>query len=101
MGKVFYRVLGLLIAIPLRRVLGKGLEAGWRRTQGGEPPRDPRAPNAKLTDILAWAGISALGLAIGQFLASRGAAIAYRGLTGRNAPGWDPRGEQEIGPDKK
>jgi hypothetical protein len=98
MGKLIYRMLGLAFAIPISRVLRKGLETGWRRTQGGEPPRDPKAPNAKLTDILAWAGLSALSLAIGQFIASRGAALAYRGLTGRNAPGWDPRGEQEIGP---
>jgi hypothetical protein len=99
MGKLMYRVLGVAFAIPIRRLLSKGLETGWKKTQGGEPPRDPKAPNAKLADIMAWAGLYALSLAIGQFLASRAAAIAYRGLTGRHAPGWDPRGEQEVGPD--
>lgn len=98
MGRLIYRILGVAFAIPIKRVLTRSLETGWQRTQGGDPPRDPRAPNAKLTDILAWAGLSALSLAIGQFLASRGAALAYRGLTGRHAPGWDPEGEQEIGP---
>jgi Protein of unknown function (DUF4235) len=94
MSKLIYRVLGIAFAIPIRRVLNKGLESGWRRTQGGDPPRDPRAPNARLADIMAWAGLSALSLAIGQFLASRGAAIAYKGLTGRHAPGWEPANEE-------
>src|SRR5262245_56859480 len=95
MGNLIYRVLGIAFAIPISRVLRKSLEAGWRKTQGGEPPRDPRAPNARLTDILAWAGLSALSLAIGQFLASRGAALAYRGLTGKHAPGWEPANDDD------
>lgn len=89
MGKIIYRILGIAISIPISRTLNKAVESGWRRTQGGDPPRDPRAPNARLTDILAWAGLSALSLAIGQFIASRGAAIAYKSLTGRHAPGWE------------
>jgi len=95
LGKLIYRILGIAFAIPISRVLNKALESGWRNTQGGDPPRDPRAPNARLTDILAWAGLSALSLAIGQFIASRGAAIAYRGLTGRHAPGWEPASEAD------
>ena len=89
MGKLFYRVLGIVFAIPISIVMRKALDAAWRSTQGDEPPRDPKAPNARLADVLAWAGLSALSLAVGQFIASRGAAAAYRGLTGRHAPGWD------------
>jgi len=94
---LFYRVLGIAFAIPISMVLRKALDAAWRNTQGDEPPRDPRAPNARLTDVLAWAGLSGLSLAVGQFVASRGAAAAYRGLTGRHAPGWDPRGDPDVG----
>ena len=89
MGKLFYRVLGIVFAIPISIVMRKALDAAWRSTQGDEPPRDPKAPNARLADVLAWAGLSALSLAVGQFIASRGAAAAYRSLTGRHAPGWD------------
>ena len=89
MGKLFYRVLGIVFAIPISIVMRKALDAAWRSTQGDEPPRDPKAPNARLADVLAWAGLSALSLAVGQFIASRGAAAAYRGLTGHHAPGWD------------
>jgi hypothetical protein len=92
-GRVFYRVLGIAFAIPISMLMRKGLSAAWRSTQGGEPPRDPRAPNAKFVDVLAWAGLSGLSLAIGQFIASRGAAFTYHALTGRHAPGWDPRAE--------
>src|SRR4051794_16405729 len=84
-----YRMLGVVFAIPISMAMRKVLEAAWRRTQGDDPPRDPKAPDARLTDVLAWAGLSALSLAVGQFVASRGAAAAYRGLTGRPAPGWD------------
>ncbi len=94
MGKLIYRVLGIAFAIPISMVMKKALDAAWRSTQGEEPPRDPKAPNARLTDVLAWAGLSALSLAIGQFVASRVAAVAYQGLTGRHAPGWGP-GDKE------
>ena len=96
MGKLIYRVLGIVFAIPISRVLKKALDTAWRTTQGDEPPRDPKAPDARLADVLAWAGLSALALAIGQFVASRGAAAAYRGLTGRYAPGWGPAAPEAI-----
>ena len=90
MGKLLYRLLGMAFAIPTSRVLRKALNSAWRNSQGDEPPRDPKAPNARLADVLAWAGLSALSVAIGQFVASRLAAAAYHALTGQPAPGWAP-----------
>ena len=90
MGKLIYRLLGVAFAIPTSVALRKALDAAWRNAQGDDPPHDPKAPDARLTDVLAWAGLSALSVAVGQFVASRAAAVAYRGLTGRHAPGWDP-----------
>jgi hypothetical protein len=95
-GKLIYRVLGIAFAIPISMVLKKALDTAWRNTQGDEPPRNPKAPDARLTDVLAWAGLSALALAVGQFAASRVAAAAYRGLTGRHAPGWGPAVAESI-----
>jgi heme A synthase len=93
-GKLIYRLLGIAFAIPTTLVFRKVLNAAWRNAQGDDPPRDPKAPDARLADVLAWAGLSALSVAVGQFVASRAAAAAYRGLTGRHAPGWDPDGAQ-------
>jgi hypothetical protein len=89
-GKLIYRVLGISFTVPLTLLTRKVLDKAWRTTQGHEPPRNPRAPDARLSDVLAWAGLSGLTLAIGQFTAARAAAAAYRALTGRHAPGWAP-----------
>jgi hypothetical protein len=93
MGKLIYRLLGIAFAIPTSMLMKKALDTAWRNTQGDEPPRDPKSPDTRLSDIVAWAGLSALSLAVGQFVASRGAAVAYRGLTGRPAPGWEAKEE--------
>lgn len=90
MGKLMYRGLGVLFAIPASIAMKKVLNAAWQSSQGGNPPTDPKAPDAEFSDVLAWAGLSALSLAAGRYVASRGAAVTYRALTGRHAPGWAP-----------
>jgi len=96
-GKLIYRILGISFTLPLTLLARKVLDKAWRTAQGNEPPRNPRAPDARLSDVLAWAGLSGLTLAIGQFAASRAAAAAYHGLTGRYAPGFAPATTEAAG----
>ncbi|MBI1759031.1 MAG: DUF4235 domain-containing protein [Actinobacteria bacterium] len=98
MGKLIYRTLTLAFAIPIGVVSRRALDRAWRGTQGGDPPHDPQSPNARFTDVLAWAGLSALAVASARFLASRGAAVAYRALTGRTAPGYAEPATRELPP---
>jgi len=93
-GKLIYRVLGVALAIPTTILTRKVLTVAWQHAQG-DTVTDPKAPNARLNDVLAWAGLSAVSVAVGQFVASRGAAVVYRALTGRPAPGWAPEPEPE------
>lgn len=90
MGKLMYRALGTAFAVPATITMRKALNSAWRRSKPGNPPHNPKAPDAELSDVLVWAGMSALALAAGQFIASRAAASVYQGLTGRYPPGWGP-----------
>lgn len=88
-GKMLYRVLGLAFSIPISMAMKKTLDTAWHKIQEDDPPDDPKDPNADFFDILAWAGLSALSLAVGQYVASRASAKTYATLTGRPAPGYD------------
>jgi hypothetical protein len=94
-SKLAYRVLTAAFAIPIGIVSRRLLDRAWKGTQGGAPPRDPHAPTARFTDVLAWAGLSAIAVTAVRFLSSRSAAKAYRALTGRAAPGYDEPGDRK------
>lgn len=89
-GKLGYRLIGLAFAIPSGMAVKKALDAGWRRSRGSDPPRDPKALDVHWLEALAWAGVSAVVIAGAEIASTRGAARAYRALTGRPAPGTEP-----------
>lgn len=93
LGKVGYRVIGLAFAVPSGIAVKKALDAGWRRSRGSEPPRDPKALDVHWLEALAWAALSAVVIAGAEIASTRGAAVAYRALTGRPAPGTEPDGD--------
>jgi Protein of unknown function (DUF4235) len=90
MGKLMYRALGTAFAVPATITVKKALNTVWRKSKPGNPPRDPKAPDAHLSDVLTWAGVSGLSMAAGQYMASRVAAATHRALTGKRPPGWGP-----------
>jgi hypothetical protein len=64
----------------------KGLERGWRRWAGGDPPENPADPRVTWGNALLWAGASATAMAIARLLALRGSAAGWKALKGDRPP---------------
>ncbi len=87
MGKITWRVMAMAFAIPAGYAAEKAIEAGWRAVRKSDPPRNPEAPGTSWGEALAWAAVSGLAVAGAKLVAARGAAVAYRRLTGELPPG--------------
>ena len=92
-GKLGWKVVTLIFALPISMVVSKLIEKTWAKARPNDPPRDPASPGTTWMDALAWAAVSGIGVAAGRVLASRGAAKAWRGLTGSEPPGTQTRAE--------
>lgn len=86
-GKVGFKVIGMAISIPTGIVVRKSLQKAWTRSRGSEPPKKPAAPENDWLEAITWAGVSSVVMAATQVATERGAAKAYRILTGVDAPG--------------
>lgn len=71
----------------------KLLQAGWRRTRGGNPPTNPAARGTTWSEALVWAAASGVAMAVARVVAQRGAAEAWRAKTGSY-----PSGLETVGP---
>lgn len=85
-GKVGYRILGYGIAIPTGIVVRKAMDAGWKFARGTVPPKNPAAAGTTWQDALLWAAASGMAVGAGRLVAGRGAAGAYKTLTGHLPP---------------
>ncbi|MCU1688299.1 MAG: hypothetical protein JWN61_2905 [Pseudonocardiales bacterium] len=92
-GKLGWKVVTLVFAVPISMVVRKLIEKAWVKARPNDPPRDPASPGTTWLDALAWAAVSGIGVAAGRVLASRGAATAWRGLTGTEPPGSETQAE--------
>lgn len=92
-GKLGWKVVTLIFAVPISILVRKVIEKAWTRARPNDPPRDPASPGTTWIDALAWAAVSGVGVAAGRVLASRGAAKAWRGLTGTEPPGTQTQAE--------
>lgn len=92
-GKLGWKVVTMIFAIPISMAVRKIIEKAWTKARPNDPPRDPASPGTTWLDALAWAAVSGVGVAAGRVLASRGAASAWRGLTGSEPPGAETRAE--------
>ena len=88
-SKLGWKIVTMLFAIPISAIASKLAERVWLTIRPGDPNRDPAAPDASWVDALAWALVSAIGLAVGRVVALRGAADAWRVVTGDEPPGTD------------
>ena len=92
-GKLGWKVITMVFAIPISIAVRKAIEKVWIKARPEDPPRDPASPGTSWLDALAWAAVSGIGVAAGRVLASRGAAKAWRGLTGSEPPGAETQTE--------
>ena len=91
-SKVVWKVLAVGSGLVAAQVTKKGLDAGWRKAVGDEPPRNPAAPDTQWREAFAWAAASGTALALTKVLATNGAAKAWQRTTGHLPPGLEEVG---------
>jgi hypothetical protein len=85
-GKLVFKVVSIAVGIPVGIAVRKGIEKAWLVARPENPPRTADDPDVGWGDALGWATLSAVGVAAGQLVRSKGAATLYRGLTGSPPP---------------
>lgn len=89
MSKIGWKLVTLLFAIPIARLTRKLTERLWLAIRPQNPPRDPARSATSWPDAIAWAVISAIGLAVGRLIAARSAAKVWRVAFNEDPPGVD------------
>jgi hypothetical protein len=92
-GNVTWKVMGITSGLLAAKASRSAAEALWRRTRGGDPPRNPAAYGTSWGEALAWAAASGVTAGVARMLATRAAAGNYR-----RAAGHLPAGLEEVGP---
>jgi hypothetical protein len=77
-----WRAVGVGAGIGAGLVARKGLERLWHATRGQSPPSNPASPQTTWPEALTWAIASGVALAVTRLVAQRGAAEAWRAVTG-------------------
>lgn len=67
-------------------LLRRGMETGWRRARGDDPPSNPMEAGVGWRDALAWAALGGLAMGVGRVLAQRIAASGWKRWTGHQPP---------------
>jgi hypothetical protein len=95
-SKILFRVLSLIIAIPVGRLVSKLVEKAWVAARPGDPPKDPKKADTGWGDAITWAAISGIGIALSKLLTTKGAAGAWKAIIGTPPPGYetDPKKQQ-------
>jgi NADPH:quinone reductase-like Zn-dependent oxidoreductase len=88
-GRMLWKAVGSLSGVAAGGATRALLRAGWRRTQGGDPPANPAAPGTAWSEALIWAAASGVAIAVTRLVAQRGAAEAWRATTGRYPAGME------------
>jgi hypothetical protein len=86
-GKIGWKVVAFAFAVPTGIAMRKALDAAWRAARHDDPPRNPAAPGTAWAEALAWAAVSGVAVAAARLIATRGAAAAWKTLTGQLPPG--------------
>jgi hypothetical protein len=89
-SKILYRIVSLLIAIPVGRAIAKLVEHAWAAARPGDPPKDPKKADTTWTDAVTWAAISGVGVAASKLLTTKAAAGAWKSVIGTPPPGYEP-----------
>jgi hypothetical protein len=86
LAKVGWKVVGILAGLLAAKASKAALDLTWRKTKGGDPPRNPAAPGTTWTEA-AWAVASGVAMGLSRLLATRAAAQAWQKATGSLPPG--------------
>jgi len=86
-GRMGWRLTAAAFAVPTGIAARKALDAAWRAARHNDPPRNPAAPGTAWAEALAWAAVSGMSIAAARLIAARGAAAAWKSVTGKLPPG--------------
>jgi hypothetical protein len=85
--KAGWRMVTVAVGIPVGILAKKGVERAWLAARPDDPPHKAKDPNARWADVLGWAALSAVGVAVAQLVTTKGAASVWRSLLGSEPPG--------------
>jgi len=85
-GRFAFKLVAAAIAIPVGRMVTKGIAKVWVSVRPESPNVNPKDPDASWPDALIWAGLTGIGAGVAQLLTTKGADAVWRGLTGRPSP---------------
>lgn len=85
-SKLLFKVLTIIVAIPVARGVGKLVEHGWTAIRPEDPQRDPRKRDTQMRDALTWAALTGVGAAATKLVTSKGAAEVWRAAIGTEPP---------------
>jgi hypothetical protein len=85
-GKLGFKLVTVAVSIPIGILTRKGIEKIWLAARPQDPPHTPSEPGVGWGDAIAWAALSAIGLAAAELITIKGAAELWRTLTGSEPP---------------
>lgn len=91
-AKLGWKVVGVGSGLVAGKVARSALTAGWRRTRGGDPPRNPASPSTDWAEAVSWAVASGVALGLARLLATKSAASVWQKVTGSLPPGLEDVG---------
>ena len=84
-AKIGMKVLTIAIGIPVGIATRKAVEGAWSSARPAETPRKASDAGVEWSDAVVWGAISAIGIVVSDLVTQRGAAVAFKTITG-NAP---------------
>jgi hypothetical protein len=90
-NKLGFKLVTVAVSIPVGILARKGVEKLWLAARPSDPPHTPSEPGASWGNALAWAALSAIGIAAAELVALKGAAEVWRTLTGSEPPVDEPK----------
>jgi NADPH:quinone reductase-like Zn-dependent oxidoreductase len=85
-SRIGFKVVAAAVAIPVGRLVTKATTKAWATARPDNPPVNPNDLETGWTDALIWAGLTGVGAAVAQLLASKGADTVWRAMTGKPSP---------------
>jgi hypothetical protein len=87
LSKVAWKATATLSTLVAARMTAKAVTGGWKKVKHTDPPANPAAPGTGWGEALGWAAASGVAIALARLAARRGAAGAWRKVTGSLPPG--------------
>lgn len=85
-GRIGWKITTIAVGIPVGLAVKKTIEKAWAAARPGNPSHEVKDPDVAWGDALGWAALSALGVAVTQLVATKGAASLWRRLIGAEPP---------------